>query len=307
MDDFNRTRLSDISSKDRPWDIHRAQAEIVTSYYVDGNNYPHLAERVHSCSTWLEFQLNDKGIKLSRSFFCRVRYCPVCQWRRTMMWKSRALQVIPKLMADYPTARYLFLTLTVKNKEITKLREEINLINKGFKLMTKRKEWPGIGHIKALEVTKGNNGEMMAHPHLHVLIMVNSSYFSGREYVKAERWREIWAECMKLDYTPQVNVKAVRGDVEEAIKEVIKYEAKPEDIVTNGSKWLDALTQQMKKVRRIELSGIMRKYFRELEEEPEDLINVDEETNEQGEDQGDQIRFDWERKERAYLLSEDHS
>nr|AAD13846.1 OrfB [Leptolyngbya sp. PCC 6402] len=33
--------------------------------------------------------------------------------------KARAYKTLPKVVADYPTARYLFLTLTVKNCAIT--------------------------------------------------------------------------------------------------------------------------------------------------------------------------------------------
>jgi hypothetical protein len=29
---------------------------------------------------------------LSASRFCRVRTCPVCQWRRSLMWKAKAYQ-----------------------------------------------------------------------------------------------------------------------------------------------------------------------------------------------------------------------
>lgn len=299
-----KIKLGDLSPKDKPWDTHRRQAVSITDYYAAGGNYPQYGDRVNGCSRWLEFHLTDSSIKLSKAYFCRVRYCPVCQWRRTMMWKARAFAVIPKLVKEHPTARYLFMTLTVKNVNISDLRLSIKEINYGFRKMTMRKDWPGLGHIKSLEVTKGKDGPMQAHPHMHILVMVKPSYFWARNYVSQERWTEIWMECMKLDYVPQVNIKAIKGDIEQGVKETIKYEAKPDELVSNGAEWLEALTQQTKKMRRIELAGLLRQYFRELEEEPEDLINVDEDATDEP-TTGDDLRFDWSRPDGAYLLNND--
>src|ERR1700752_1029768 len=88
--------LRDISPRHKPWDIHRGEADDVTEVYGGSSIQRHhrYAERVASCAQVLEFARdppkNDKSkLKLKHVWFCRVRHCPVCQWRRSVMWQAR--------------------------------------------------------------------------------------------------------------------------------------------------------------------------------------------------------------------------
>ncbi|WP_164045311.1 protein rep, partial [Serratia marcescens] len=75
-------------------------------------------ERVGACSGILRFgwstntETGETRLRLRDARFCRVRHCPICQWRRSMMWQARFYQSLPKIVAEYPGARWLFLTLT---------------------------------------------------------------------------------------------------------------------------------------------------------------------------------------------------
>mgnify|MGYP002254180729 CR=1 FL=1 len=150
-----------------------------------------------------------------------------------MMWVAKALQGMPRIEAAHPKARWMFLTLTVKNCELENLRDTVQQMNKAFGRMTQRKAWPGIGWARSLEVTRNaETGE--AHPHFHVLMMVKPSYFS-HGYLKHEVWREMWQSCLRVDYLPMVNVKTVKpkadavGDLSPmagAIQETFKYAVK---------------------------------------------------------------------------------
>src|SRR5689334_14775856 len=89
--------LSDLSPQDKPWDKHRAFADRVESHYA-GSEFQNLSDRLHGCSELLQFGLaiadNDTlKLKLRAARFCRVRHCPVCQWRRSLMWKAKAYKV----------------------------------------------------------------------------------------------------------------------------------------------------------------------------------------------------------------------
>lgn len=111
------------------------------------------------------------------------------------MWKAKAYQVLPKVAQDYPKHRWLFLTVTLKNCPIGELRQTLDWMNKSFVRLTKLKEWPGVGWIKSVEVTRGKNGN--AHPHLHVLLMVEPGYF-GPNYLSQERWVDLKSlKCFK--------------------------------------------------------------------------------------------------------------
>ena len=127
--------LSDCSPKDRPWDEHRSQADQVARIYLNAEESRWLrrqGERVNECSQVLEIVWSpdkaDPGVlslKLRGGYFCRVRLCPVCQVRRSKLWMARFLQAAPGVLAQCPGGRFLFLTFTQKNVEISGLRSEL--------------------------------------------------------------------------------------------------------------------------------------------------------------------------------------
>ena len=52
-----------------------------------------------------------------------------CQWRRSLMWKAKAYKILPRIVEAYPSHRFLFLTLTVKNTDITILNQTLKQMN----------------------------------------------------------------------------------------------------------------------------------------------------------------------------------
>ena len=299
--------LTDLSPSDRPWDVHRAQAQQVEKLYQH-TVYDRLAVRIRQCTGYLGFgwitdpETGETRLKLVEAHFCRVRHCPVCWWRRSLMWQARFLRALPEIESAFPTARWIFLTLTVRNCPLTNLRSTIQHMNVSFNRMTKRPEFARnvIGWIRSTEVTRGRDNS--AHPHFHILMMVCPSYF-GKGYVKQARWTELWRECAKLDYTPIVHVQAVkrrRGSehpLRGAIAETLKYSTKPEDLMDR--EWLLELTSQVHKLRFIGSGGLLKEVLRESEEETdEDLMLFDE----NGEQQVDpEIFFAWHRQIQRYV------
>lgn len=286
--------LSDLSTKDKPWDKHRAAADIVSQLYAEVG-YDRYAKRTSECSQWLSFALLETletgclSLKLYSARFCRVRFCPVCQWRRSFMWRARFLEAMPAIVIDHLTARYLFLTLTVRNCPVNELRETIKLMNTAWNLLTKRKQFPAIGFVRSLEVTRGKDGS--AHPHFHCLLMVTPNYFS-REYLSQAKWTELWKDCLKIDYTPIVNIKVVKSqinNIEPALCETLKYSVKESDLVAD-KEWLKEITKQMHKVRAVSLGGVFKKYL--SEDDPEDLIHPSEDSKEDLKNTPKLI-FDW--------------
>ncbi|MDK6810640.1 protein rep, partial [Ligilactobacillus agilis] len=96
------------------------------------------------------------------------------------------------------------------------------------------------GWIRTTEVTRSSDGS--AHPHFHTLMMVPPSMLSGDGYVKHARWVELWRECLRVSYDPNVDVRAVKprkpkdGEslagataelVRGAVAETLKYSTKP--------------------------------------------------------------------------------
>jgi plasmid rolling circle replication initiator protein Rep len=272
--------LTEISPQDKPWDKHRTESDQVRDLY-SGTLCDRLGDRIASCSGLLGFgwlsdpETGETRLKLQTARFCRVRHCPVCQWRKSMMWSARFLKATPAILKDHPKARFIFLTLTVRNCSIEDLRSTVQEMNKAFHRLIKRKEFPAIGFAKSLEITRGKDGS--AHPHFHVLMMVQPKYFDGKNYLSQNRWTDLWKDVLRVDYTPVVNVKAVKPNknrpeseaLPSAICETFKYSVKPEDLVSDRA-WLVELTTQLHKTRAINLGGVFKQYL--SEEEPEDLI-----------------------------------
>ena len=57
------------------------------------------------------------------------------------MWQARFYQSLPRIVAGYPDARWMFLTLTVRNCAIGELGETLNRMNAAFQRLKDRKEF----------------------------------------------------------------------------------------------------------------------------------------------------------------------
>ena len=295
--------LGDLSPRDKPWDKHKANADRVQGFYASSAQYQKYAERVNQCAQLLEFKLTpDAGLgefrlKLASARFCRVRHCPVCQWRRSLMWKAKAYKVLPKIVEAYPSHRWLFVTLTVKNCSITELRTTLQWMNKSFQRLSQRKIFPAVGWLRSTEVTKSKDG--LAHPHFHCLLMVPASYF-GRHYIKQAQWVDLWKSCLRIDYNPILDVQAVKqGSAPmELVPELLKYCTKESDLVADRE-WFLELTNQMHKMKCVTTGGVLKDYLKELEEEPDDLIGQGDDPDQV--DEGS-LYFGWRRTQKKYRM-----
>lgn len=305
--------LTDYSSKDKPWDIHRAQADDVGSVYAAAFEFERLAARIDACSGFLGFTRSDDSstgesrLKLKTAQFCRVRYCPVCQWRRSLMWQARFYQALPLLINSYPKSRWLFLTLTIRNCEITELGSSLDFMNEAWQRFVKRLEFKHVqGWLRTTEVTRGK--DRSAHPHFHVLLMVPPSMLSGVNYVKHSRWVEIWQEVLKVNYLPNVDVRTVKSKVSNgsmldslkgAVAETLKYSTKPADMTTDSS-WFLELTHQTRNRRFLASGGVLKNVLKEGLETNEDLILADADGLTPSDSDSALLLFEWKSKARRY-------
>lgn len=290
--------LVELSPKDKSWDKHKHNADKVSNLY-NSAGVGSYSLRVSLCAKQLQFALectnnpDELVLKLKQAKFCRVRLCPICQWRRSLMWKAKAYKIIPNLVADYPSLKYIFLTLTVKNCKLENLRCTIDWMNYAWRKLVKRKCFPAVGWIKSIEVTR-NNYSKTVHPHIHALLAVKPSYF-GKNYIKQSRWKELWKDSLKVSYTPVVHVRKV-SDVQSSIPEIFKYTTKESDYVTNDPEYLVELSEQLHKCRCFNTGGILRQYFAVLEDD-DDMIGTDDQDNVSG----NNLSFSWNSTEQQYL------
>jgi hypothetical protein len=170
-----------------------------------------------------------------------------------------------------------------------------------FKRMTKLKKFPAVGWLKSTEVTRGKDGS--AHPHFHCLLLVPSSYFSGKGYMKQSEWVEMWRKSLRIDYNPVLDVQAIKqGDKPmQLVPELLKYCVKESDLVCD-KEWFLELTRQMNKMRCVATGGVLKQYLKALEQEPDDLIGKGE--DEDGEVDEGHLYFAWKQYEKRYKLTD---
>jgi len=283
--------------KFKPWTIHKLQSKGIVKHYLTNcqgeygesmnNPYYRYALRVGACSDQLGFDWSDteviapsglayKPLKFKYATYCRVRHCPICQWRRSMMWRAKFIQLLPDLLEQHPAGRWLFLTLTIRNCDVKDLRATITTMNDAWKKLTKRKEFKDVlGWIRTTELTR-NAKDNTAHPHFHVLLLVKSTYFS-KNYVSQNQWTSAWQNSLKIDYTPIVNVKAVKDRrkkkgvlfmatgapecekdaVMAAALETLKYAVKPADMLADKD-WFLEMAKQTCKLRFVASGGLLK-------------------------------------------------
>lgn len=197
------------------------------------------------------------------------------------MWQARFYQALPELVQAYPKARWLFLTLTVRNCDITDLSATLKDMNQAWKRLLDRQELKPIqGWLRTTEVTRGQ--DRSAHPHFHVLLMVLPSWFS-HGYIKQARWVELWQEALRANYAPNVDIRTVKpkgsadtieGLLRGAVAETLKYSTKPSDMTTDPQ-WFLELTRQTHKKRFMASGGVLKNILKEDQETNQDLITAD--------------------------------
>jgi plasmid rolling circle replication initiator protein Rep len=294
--------LRDVSEKDKKFDTLKLKT-VETSKLLEGTIHDKYFSRQQKCANYLTFAITPEGMKLRQTYwttksgkkmakirFCRSPGCILCEGRRAACWQCRAFDAAPRILADYPGCILLFLTLTLKNPLIDNLADCLAAMQAAWRQMSREyqvvkgktgkilrtegnPQWQALGWLKSLEITKSGNDH--CHPHYHLMLLMPPRYFLPGSYMKTEAWGEMWAKYMKLDYQPVVDVRQVKGDWKQAIPEICKYTAKPSDLI-QSQEWLVKYISQVKGVRRTELGGCFKKYFRD-DDGQENLINFEEE------------------------------
>lgn len=274
------------------------------------------AQNVRSCGEFLKFKKREDGsLKLEQAWFCKSRLCPMCNWRRSIKHSGQVIKIVDEAVKKHPKGRFIFWTLTTKNVFTgDELKDELSRMNTAFMRMMgyKKIKKNMLGYLKATEVTV-NSKDGSYNQHLHVLVFVKSTYFSGKidNYISQAELTEFWKKALKIDYTPIVNTKAVKAKVNAkeqnviaAVYETAKYPVKSIDYLTDNHEEnlqrVDDLEIGLKRKRLISFGGIFKEIRKELQlddVETGDLIKTSSEEDEElTTGQVIVARWNWERK-----------
>jgi hypothetical protein len=209
-----------------------------------------MGRSIANCSNAMEVLLElpeggDPYASLLEYNPCNRRLCPMCEWRRSMVWRGRLMAGLDRFFEEKPTYRPLFLTLTVRNVPLGELADQIREIHAGWNRLAGARWFPTPYWFRRTEVTtrspmgldsSESGGEIIqrrcapeigsdsarsvsacddgaagilpssAHPHVHALLLVPASYFS-HGYIKHTQWQAQWQMAARLDYAPVIDIR----------------------------------------------------------------------------------------------------
>lgn len=151
-----------------------------------GSTFADKIQKLHDCGTLV--CVDESGCVVSANF-CRLRFCPMCQKRRSL----RIASDFKKIMEYLSNFAWVHLVLTVPNCQAHELRSVLDDMqiasSRLFRFEPLQKAFKGIA--RCTEITY-NSTRKDYHPHFHCLIAVNKSYFKSRYYLPVEYIRKLW-------------------------------------------------------------------------------------------------------------------
>lgn len=247
-----------------------------------------MLELIKECSTFMAF-LADESLEKTKQHkgnSCKNRFCPICAWKKARK-DALALSIMMEYIRQEEKKEFIFLTLTAPNVEADKLNDEIKHYNQSFKRLMERKEIKAVvkGYARKLEITYnkerfitkrmyrkaqsyydrqglkvGDNNPSYDtfHPHFHVILVVNKSYFTQTtQYINHDRWLELWQAATGNPSITQVDVRKVRRNSGKEVQEVAKYSAKDEDYLVSEDVF-KVFYKALKGKRLIVYSGLFK-------------------------------------------------
>lgn len=257
--------------KDRDWRGRKILSLKLADIFEDLGYKKAMVERVATCGDTLRFiRREDGSLRLYQAYFCKNKLCPMCNWRRSMKYSYQTSRIVDEAIKRQPKGRFLFLTLTVKNVPGDELNGTISQLTKSFDRLFKRAKVMKnlIGYLRSVEVTH-NEKENTYHPHIHVLIMVKSSYFAGKNnYISQEEWGDMWSQSLKVDYIPMVDIRSVKETgkgLKGAILETAKYPTKPIKLDIENKQVVDDLYNGLYRKRQLGYGGLFKTIKKQLQ------------------------------------------
>lgn len=213
--------------------------------------------RLQVCGDFLLFlKSKNNAYRLKKANLCNNRFCPLCSSLRA---KKNAVIVLELMeyIREIKKLEFVFFTLTAPNIVGEQLEEEIKEFNNSFKELMRSKEFRKVckGYIRKLEVTY-NRERADFHPHFHIVMAVNHSYFKSKDYISTALLKTLWRKFKKNDSIEAVDMKKVKMNSIKEVLEIATYCTKSSDLYDNGQEVFDYFYSALRGKQEITYSGI---------------------------------------------------
>ena len=256
---------------------------------------------IKDCNTFLAFVTDKEQTKkkLYKNNMCKNRFCPMCAWRKARK-DALGLSLMMQYIKQEEKKEFIFLTLTTPNVKVEELEDEIKKYNLSFGKLVKRKNVKAMmkGYVRKLEITYNKQRDDF-NPHFHVLIAVNKSYFTDKNYyISQKEWLEMWRDVTGMPEITQVHIQKIKQNNNKELYEIAKYSGKDSDYLIN-QKIFDAYYKSLKGKQILVYSGLFKEARKKLKNGELDYLKEIDPT-----EYLYQIYYIWNQKE--YLASELH-
>jgi Replication protein len=151
------------------------------------------ADRMEFCSEWINLRGLVEAFTRREKRLCRIRGCPICEDRINRMRAKEILQTLRKWKLHQPTGGLLVLELHSAPTPIEKLRDCIQMANKGIHRLIQRKAFQPLSYLRVSWVDRQCQRYTYKS---RLFIALEPKAFGGRGYVSQQKWQQAWEEIL---------------------------------------------------------------------------------------------------------------
>lgn len=258
MNKYNRkdAKKQDLLTKS----TNKKRRNVILTYLIRNFVSSGALDYIRDCNTFMMLVSDEmmEKKKQHKGNSCKNRFCPICAWKKARK-DALSLSVMMQYLKAEERKEFIFLTLTAPNVKADELEDEIKHYNHSFQKLMQRQEVSKIvkGYVRKLEITYNEQRDDY-HPHFHVLLAVNKSYFTDKNYyINRDRWLELWQQVTDNPTITQVDVRKVSNSKDDKVYEVAKYSAKDSDYLINQEVF-NVFYKALKGKRILSYSGLFK-------------------------------------------------
>jgi len=162
-----------------------------------------LAQRVEECADIVKFKECANGFLAFKSArFCRVRGCPMCEWRRS----RRVAKMVANAVKNFegkPSNNWQQITLSIHPVPVCELSHAIDELCDGFSRLSRLKIWKIKGGFRFIHLQWMEN---MVQPSIQFLGLCPAG-MTGKNYISRDKWTRLWAQSIRLESVPGVDTQ----------------------------------------------------------------------------------------------------